>query len=98
MKKTTTERLLQFLECADNVSCERTEYRDDYIFTAKIYISHEEADEFQELVWNTLEDDNAIKMKKLIIEERCRLLCKRKDLIEGELARLESKSDKSLKF
>ena len=93
MKKTTTERLLKFLECADNVSCERTEYRDDYIFKGKIYISSEEVDEFQELVSNTTQDDNSIKMKKLITEERCRLLRKRKDCIEGELARLESKSD-----
>lgn len=93
MKKATTERLLQFLECADNVSCERTEYRDDYIFTGKIYISHEEADEFQELVSNTTQDDNSIKMKKLIIEERCRLLRKRKHCIEGELKRLESESE-----
>ena len=98
MKKTTIERLLKFLECADNVCCERTEYRDDYIFKGKIYISSEEAEEFQELVSNTTKDDNSIKMKKLITEERSRLLRKRKDDIERELKRLESGFDVSWKF
>lgn len=98
MEKTNAERLLQFLECADNVSCERTEYRDDYIFNGKIYISCEEVHKFQELVSNTPQDDNSIKMKKLIIEERCRVLRKRKDCIVGELKRLESESDSIWKF
>lgn len=98
MKKATSERLLQFLECADNVSCERTEYRDDYIFKGKIYISCEEVHEFKELFSNTPQDDNLIKMKKLIIEQRCQLLRKRKDCIKGELARLESDSDSIWKF
>lgn len=100
MKKATTERLLQFLESADNISCECTEYRDDYIFHGKIYIPSEEVDDFQKLVLHNSKDKNAIKMNQLITEERCALLRKRKRRIESELRMLESglPSDSIWKF
>lgn len=92
MEKPTTERLLKFCEYAEKISCVKTHYG-DYIFKGSIFLLNSEVEAFQELVSNTPQDDNSIKMKKLITEERCRLLRKRKDAIEGELARLESKSD-----
>lgn len=91
MEKTTHERLLKFCEYAERISCEPTHYN-DYIFKGSIFLPNSEVEAFQELVSNTPQDDNSIKMKKLITEERCRLLRKRKDCIERELARLESKS------